>query len=60
MRRSSHHGPALLWGALAGAALAACGEPSAEVFPALYLPIVEEANLRVWKPWRAKSPMMLE
>eukprot|EP00043_Microstomoeca_roanoka_P004935 m.52670 g.52670 ORF g.52670 m.52670 type:complete len:548 (+) comp12727_c0_seq1:16-1659(+) len=27
-------------------------EESAEVFPNLYLPLVEEANLRIWAPWR--------
>jgi cytochrome P450 len=29
---------------------------SARVFPELYLPIVEEANRRVWAPWRAYLP----
>ena len=27
-------------------------EESARVFPDLYLPIVDEANLRIWAPWR--------
>lgn len=27
-------------------------EESEQVFPDLYLPIVEEANRRVWAPWR--------
>jgi cytochrome P450 len=31
-------------------------EESARVFPKLYLPIVEEANRRVWEPWRAYLP----
>lgn len=31
-------------------------EESASVFPDLYLPIVTEANLRIWSPWRAWLP----
>lgn len=31
-------------------------EESARVFPELYLPIVTEANRRVWEPWRAYLP----
>jgi len=31
-------------------------EESAEVFPNLYLPIVEEANRRIWEPYRAFLP----
>lgn len=31
-------------------------DESERVFPELYLPIVEEANIRVWQPWRAWLP----
>jgi hypothetical protein len=31
-------------------------EESARVFPELYLPIVTEANRRVWEPWRGYMP----
>jgi cytochrome P450 len=31
-------------------------EESDRVFPHLYLPIVDEANLRVWYPWRTYLP----
>lgn len=31
-------------------------EESERVFPQLYLPIVTEANLRIWQPWRAFLP----
>ena len=31
-------------------------EESARVFPDLYLPIVEEANRRIWAPYRAYLP----
>ena len=31
-------------------------EESAQVFPNLYLPIVEEANRRIWEPYRAFLP----
>jgi cytochrome P450 len=31
-------------------------DESARVFPELYLPIVTEANRRVWEPWRAYMP----
>lgn len=35
-------------------------EESARVFPDLYLPIVTEANKRVWAPWRAYVPLPCE
>eukprot|EP00729_Bicosta_minor_P000691 gene691-20261_t len=31
-------------------------DESERVFPELYLPIVEEANIRVWQPWRPWIP----
>eukprot|EP00124_Ichthyophonus_hoferi_P004612 Ihof_evm2s530 gene=Ihof_evmTU2s530 len=31
-------------------------EVSNQIFPSLYLPLVTEANLRVWEPWRKYMP----
>ena len=33
-------------------------EESEAIFPALYLPIVIEANLRIWSPWRYYAPTL--
>lgn len=40
------------------AALSFTAEESDKIFPQLYLPIVQECNLRVWEPWRAFMPFL--
>lgn len=41
---------------IADAVLSLPPDVSDEVFPRLYIPIVEEANLRTWMPWRSFIP----